>query len=116
VSDLKQDDDGLLVFENNAIPIVTGADEVKQRIRQRLLAVQGEWFMDRSDGLPWFTELFEKNPQNAQAILTRAVLETPGVLDLLEMSFEQDVETRTATVQIRVSTSDGEIALEVGNG
>ena len=45
-----------LEFKNGDLTggIVTGDDEVIQRIRTRLFRELGEWFLNTSSGLPWY--------------------------------------------------------------
>jgi hypothetical protein len=107
--DLKQDSSGHLVIEGNTIPTVTGADEVAQRIRQRWKTVFGEWFLDRTIGVPWFTKVFEKSGESARAILIRETNETPGVKETLSFVLDINKQTRSASVSARVRVSDEEV-------
>ena len=47
-----------LEFKNGDLTggIVTGDDEVIQRIRTRLFRELGEWFLNTASGLPWYQD------------------------------------------------------------
>ena len=43
-----------LVIENYDLVLVDGIDLVRQAIKQRLLLVSEEWFLDDTIGVPWY--------------------------------------------------------------
>lgn len=45
------------------IEIVTGNDEIAQRIRDRLLTFLGEWFLNLSYGVDYIGRILVKNPR-----------------------------------------------------
>jgi len=51
-----------LVFVDNQIQFVTGAEYVVQRLRIRLDIQVGEWFLDLDEGLPYKDSIFVRNP------------------------------------------------------
>lgn len=114
MSDLLQDTYGDLVFTSNVLTFVEGADEVVQRLRQRLRTFFGEWFLNTSLGIPYFQEILKKNPQQGvvDAILKKHIVNTPGVIKLLEYAFETNASARTSTLTFKVLSVDGPIELE----
>lgn len=114
MSDLLQDTYGDLTFTNNSLTFVEGADEVVQRLRQRLRTFLGEWFLDTSLGVPYFQEILKKNPQQGvvDAILKKHIVNTPGVINLLEYVFVVNTAERTSTLTFKVLSVDGPIDLE----
>lgn len=114
MSDLLQDTYGDLEFTNNSLTFVEGADEVVQRLRQRLRSFLGEWFLNTSLGIPYLQEILKKNPQHGivDAILKKHILNTPGVIKLLEYSYVVDSSARTSTLTFKVLSVDGPIDLE----
>ena len=43
-----------LIIENYDLVLVDGIDLVRQAIKQRLLLVLEEWFLDDTIGVPWY--------------------------------------------------------------
>lgn len=79
-----------LAFENNNLVMVNGADEVAQNLRNELRFFAGEWFLDTDLGVPFFEDVFKKNPDPAiiDAIFKNKILNTAGVIELLEYNLE----------------------------
>lgn len=111
MSDIKQDAGGDIAVTNNGITLVSGADEVTQRVRARLRAFYGEWFLNLRRGLPYYQDIFLKrqNPDRIASIIKLEILKTTGVLEL--MSYEQTINSsaRTLSVSVRIKASDNEI-------
>lgn len=119
MSDLKQTADNDIEFANNTISFVTGGDEIVQRVKQRLNTFKREWFLDLAIGIPYFEQILIKNP-NADvvaAIIKREILDTPGIVEILEYSQTVDVQTRRLIVTYTARGDVGVLAqqiLEIG--
>lgn len=115
MSDFLQDDKGDLVFTDNELTFVYGADEVKQRVTQRLRAFRGEWFLDLDVGVPYYQEILVKNPSTTvvEGRLKQTIAATPGVIEITEFVFDLDKSTRQATVNARIRSVSGLVELEV---
>ena len=37
--------------------LLSGLEAIEERCRQRLAFLQGEWYQDQAEGLPWYDEL-----------------------------------------------------------
>ncbi len=111
--DLLLDTTGDLKVEGNDLVIARGADAIAQDVAQRVKMVRGDYFLDLDKGLPYFEDVFVKNPNLPafRAELREAILEAPGVKDVLEIAFTEDKAERTLTVDIRASTDVGELRL-----
>jgi hypothetical protein len=88
----------------------TLAESVAQHLTLRLSFFLGEWFLDPSEGIPYQTEIFVKNPNLSRitSIYRKVILGTPGVssLNRFEMSF--DAATRELTIStFEAVLSDG---------
>lgn len=84
-------------------------DQVRQHIKQRLLAIQGEWFLDQSVGLPWFSSILGKHRSLdiVEALIREQIVGTPGVMQLVAFALEvSETEERTATITFAVSLSE----------
>lgn len=102
---------GELVFRDGDLATVSGADAIVQDIACRLAFFRGEWFLAPDEGVPWFERVLVKNPNPAlvRSTIRDALLSTPGVLDVLELSIRFDAAARNLAVTYRVSTDLGEI-------
>lgn len=112
LSDLMLDDTTKdLLIENGDLQLTEGLDRVKQHLSQRLKLFFGEWFLETERGIPYFQDIFKKNPDGdiVDATFKKAVIETPGVVNLQEFSIDYDNATRSITVKLRALTTDGVI-------
>lgn len=91
------------------LPLVKGVDLIRQRLKQRLLLILGEWFLDTSIGLPWFQELSQKgiSQSRVRSLLIRQINETEGVSELVEFELDFNSNSRSLLVQFRVVTPFG---------
>lgn len=73
---------------------------IAQRIRCRLQFMQGEWYLDQRQGVPWRQVLTAKGTTKARiaAIFRSAISAVPGVKHVRSVTVSQDFITRTATV------------------
>lgn len=115
MSDLQQTSRGDIEIVNNTLVLVESEDEVKQRLAQRLRTFFGEWFLDNEIGLPYYENIFIKNPNAGlvEAIIKDEITDTPGVLELLSFDIEIDKATRHLTVDFMVRATTGNVEVEV---
>ena len=85
------------------------ATEVAQRLRVRFRFFQGEWFLDRREGTPWYQSILVKNPdsQTVQAVFTKVVRETVGVKAVDSLSFSLDHAARELSLEFVARLQDG---------
>ena len=109
MTDIRQDVDGDIYLVNNRLDFINGADEVVQLLRQRLRTFLAEWFLDTTIGVPYFQEIFKKNPSpvSVEAAFKNEILNTPGVLELSEFELDIDTASRHLTVTGRAVVTDG---------
>lgn len=88
---------------------------IQQKLNIRLRLVQGEWFLDSTKGLPYFTDMLGKeniDGANIEALFKREILNTIGVDEIT--SFDMNLSSaRQLTVQFSVNTDLGELTSEV---
>jgi hypothetical protein len=114
-----------MTFGSGRRNIASTGEGTAQRIRCRLLAILGEWFLDTSTGVPWWQPEGNgiqpimggpRNLQYAEAVLKAIILQTDGVdtLDAFSMSF--DGTLRKLKVSATGTTVDGDAfnIVEVG--
>jgi hypothetical protein len=89
--------------------LVNSPQAVEQAIQTRLKLWLGEWFLDLSDGTPYFTQVLgERYNKNPDAAIKARILGTPGVSQLISYSSTfnspTDSNRRTLTVNATVQT------------
>lgn len=97
------------------LQFVDGVDLIRQRIKQRLLTIQGEWFLNTDIGLPWFEQIIGKGAQEEQvsALLIQNIVETEGVDAVIEFDLTFNRKARKMLVQFRVTALGTEILEEL---
>lgn len=104
-----------LYLANNDLQLVLNSDQVVQNIKIRLQFFKNEWFLDITPGVPFFEDIFVKNPNipNIDSIIKAHIVDTPEVEELLEYNSEFDNSTRQYTVDFKVRSVYGEEELLV---
>jgi hypothetical protein len=103
------DDTGDLAFENNNWVMADGVDEIKQICKCNLQSVAGEWFLDTTQGLPYFEEIFEKQSdvQRVNSIFINELKKVPGIISIIRFETTLDSVTRELTVNFEARTASG---------
>ena len=113
MSDLKLATDHDLDVSENDLIIIDGQTEIKQSLKTRLLMVKGDWYLDTTTGLPYYEDIWVKNPNlaNIDALIKAEILDTPGVTGLIAYDSEFDDTLRKLTVSFTVDTNNGQIPI-----
>ncbi len=86
---------------------------VAQACLTRLRLWEGEWFLDLTEGTPWWQQvLAHKNIGLATAAIRARILGTPFATDLLNFSVIFDNSLRTFSVRGLLITAFGQIAID----
>lgn len=110
---LSTDSDGRPLIEDGAMVWLSGRDAVKKMLGDRLQFFKGSCVFARSAGLDasW---LGDKGAFSyAQASLRDAILETPGVVEILKMDISLNKSTRFLTGTIAVLSEDGSLEVSI---
>lgn len=85
-------------------------EEVAQHLRIRLRFFLGEWFLDTTQGIPFFRDVLRKNPSLSllRALFRRAIQSTPGVDAVQKLDLSVD-SSRLATLTFDALLSDGTV-------
>jgi len=87
---------------------VNSALGVGQKVVTRLLLLQGEWYLDNSQGTPWFTKVFGySNPSTRDLVIKNVILGTDNVNEITAYSSVTDYTARTFTVNASILTAFG---------
>lgn len=95
----KLDENGDYVFGEGSEDILVDIDAVAQAIQTKLLLLQGEWWENIEEGVPYFQSVFgQRSTDNSKlavdTVLRERILSTPGVSQII--SYEGDFVDRNA--------------------
>lgn len=109
----KQDKDGDYMFGMGLNDFhINSPETVAQAIDTRLKLWLGEWFADIADGTGWNQAILGKHADNLYELtLRQRVLETPGVVSIVDFDSSLDSRTRRLTVSMSVDTAYGQATL-----
>ncbi len=109
--DLKVDDNGDLVVENDDLVLLTGLDAIIQHLKIRFRLFLGEWFLDTRVGIPWFEDILRKSPDLnvVNSLLREVITTTPGVIAITAFDLAVDSATRVLSMRFSASTTEGPI-------
>jgi hypothetical protein len=112
MSDLALDTFGEVDFSQKGPYFIHGADAVAQHLRIRLRFYLGEWFLDTRVGIPFYTQIFVKNPNLAaiNTVFRRAIVSTPGVEILERLDLALDSATRQLTLEFTAKLDGEDVA------
>lgn len=109
-------------------------EETMQRLKSRLRRWAGEWFADRTLGIPYRRDILKKNPdmQVVRSVLRSEIEDDRGVEVVTRLDVEVDTITRHMTahfeallitgtaveadIPLTVLASDEDFVLELDNG
>ena len=101
---------GDLYLENGTVRLTNSlSEDVAQELFIRFRMFQGEWFLDATQGFPWFQSVLGiKTPIGIVEQLLRKVITTcPGVAKLTAFSLNNNTATRQAQVAFTCILDDG---------
>jgi len=98
-----------LYIKDGELKIVQGGDQVTQNLKVRLQYYLGEWFLDITEGLPFYSDILVKNPNipSIDSILKTRIISTPEITELIEYKSSFDKLTREYLISIKVKTDYG---------
>lgn len=94
--------------------LVDSREAVAQEVQTTLLVFQGEWFLDVTAGVPWFTQVAGVGtiPIYDQ-IIKEAILNVEGVTAIAKYSSTLNRATRSLNVSVTINTQFGITQIEV---
>lgn len=104
------DANGDYVAGRNGQFLVNSPQCVAQAVMTRLKLWAGEWFLDSSEGVPYWTDILGYGTQNTRDFAIKdCILNTPGVTGILDYSSGVDAQ-RKMTVSVTIQTQYGATA------
>jgi hypothetical protein len=103
--------EGDMYLGDNATARLTSTlkEEVAQLLYVMFRFFKGEWFLDPTQGTPWFQSILGKKIPIlvAQQLLRQVCTRCPGVKQVVTFRLSLDRKTRRATVDFNVALTDG---------
>lgn len=101
--------DNHIVLENGDFPIVRDINRIMQHIRTGLHLLVGDWVLDRSAGISYFTGM-RAYPEILSAQIKKAINTVDGVDTVLKYNFQQN-ENNIIEVSATVKVGNSELAV-----
>lgn len=91
-----------------------GVERVAQSITTRLWLYLGEYFLDTTDGTPWYQQILTKtiDANVASTVIKRRILTTYGVKKITEFNMDFNIRERALTIRFTCQTIYGDVSLE----
>ena len=94
---------------------VRGSDEVRQRVKVAIWHYIREYFLNVPDGVPWYEQILGRKSGTdlVSQLLRRRILQTPGVIRIVDFFVDFNTTTRTFEVEseIEVTPGPGELSI-----
>lgn len=89
-----------IFVSNGQISRAFGSDSIRENVKQRLMTVYQEWFLDLRLGLPWYTELTGKvvSLEKIKSSVARTILGTQYVVELINLRIDYDNNFRRLSI------------------
>lgn len=99
---------------SRSLQMVYGAPEVQQRIRIALMHFYGEYFLNRQNGIPWYTDVLgSKNLGNVAVLFRSAIMKVPGVLKIEKFNVLYADRKLTLSITAQVEGANGPEILDL---
>lgn len=107
--DLKLNAAGDLDYTAGDLTFLDDTAAIIQGVSNRLQFWQGEWFLDTRQGMPYFTQIFQKgvNQTLIQSIFYNAIASSPGILSVISVNLVYDRTARVLTVNWQAQAATG---------
>ncbi|MDI2595032.1 hypothetical protein POF45_26945 [Pseudomonas sp. 681] len=109
----KLDANGDYTFGNQQADFLIDSPEaVAQAVGTRLKLDQGEWFLDKTEGMPWSTEVLgERTAATRDSAVQKRILGTQGMVQIDNYDSNFDPDTRRFTPTAEVTTAYGQTTI-----
>lgn len=103
-----------LVFSDFDFSLVDEVSQIMQNLAIRLRFILGEWFLDITQGVPYFEFFFIKAPNLIQieSILKQEIVETRGILEIVSFESNYESKRRIFTVRFSARSISGEVLMK----
>jgi len=101
--DLLLNNDHDLQIEGFDLKLTNDSQIVAQKVKQALLTIKGEWFLNEELGVPYLEILGQKNPASLiSTILISHIMRVEGVKEIISFEVEEDKQSRTMVIRLEI--------------
>lgn len=102
-----------LTLDKYDLVLVDGADQLRQKLMIKLQFFYGEWYLDTTRGVKWYTDVLIKNPElsKIQSIIKAVITDTDGIVSLSSFDAQYDAAARSLTVKFTAQSIYGDISI-----
>ncbi|MDH4281374.1 MAG: hypothetical protein OEV36_01860 [Myxococcales bacterium] len=102
---------GDLDLTGHRLHIVRDEAAIEQNLRVRLLFFLGEWFLDRSQGIPYYRDVYVKAPNLLllRHLFRTAILSTTGISLVESLDITLDKQSRKMNLSFRAVMDTGAV-------
>lgn len=99
-----------LQVTNGDLSLATGDTAIQQDLQQTLQVWLGEWFLDTTVGIAYRQQILVKNPNMSivQDDIINAATGVPGIVQVIDVSFNYSATNRSLSVSVVAQTSTGQ--------
>jgi len=103
-----------LVLQENGkrgVPLVSGKLKTRTKLQQKLKFFLGESFVDTREGVPYYREVFVKNPDVdvIRSLYSKVILSEPEVTRVANLNVTYDHVARRAAVEFDAFLAGGDV-------
>lgn len=100
-----------LAINDFDLVLIDNSDQVAQNLLIRLRFILAEWYLDITQGIPYYEDFFIKAPNEIriESVLKEEIMNTNGIAEILDFTSDFDATNRTYAVKFRARTFTGEI-------
>lgn len=97
-------------LSTNDLILIDGSKAIAQHLSIRLQFFLGEWFLDTTQGIPYFQEILTKDfdLETVQLIFSDTITTTPGVQSLEEFNLQLNNANRVLRVNFKAQLTDSD--------
>lgn len=98
------------IFINGQTPVTyENKLTVAQKLKIKLLTFKSEWFLDKTIGVPYFQQIFQRGVSKLtiDTIFQEAILSEPDVLEIVE--FNSIIDLGSYQMSFKVRTNENQI-------
>lgn len=109
--DIALDGSGDIDLTGDTMRLVDGDDAIRQQLTIRYQFVKGEWQNDTRVGIPYFEDVWIKNPDFniIRGLFRQATVTCPGIDTIRTLGINVDGKTRRATISLVALKKDGAV-------
>jgi len=104
---------GDLELVHGTVHLVEGAPAIRQKLAARFKFFLNEWFLDQRQGVPYYRDVFVKEPNLdvIRSLFRRIVTQCPGVLSIGSFRLVYDEQTREVAFEFTAMVTGGDLVI-----